>query len=287
MSFLDTANEANFNAPLVLQNPTIPIGTIGFGDFIITNSNVCISSIDFHNPPTRDITSFDIPRAHGKRITSDFYREKDLTINGVIKACKWCDVDEIVDNMLKNLTKQNGELFYYFCEDEGRRIYTATFTAGGSTFPQRENFHIGFLPFRLRFKTYEPFSRLSDEDFKTQFNQIQTSFPYQIDNFGDVEAPADFAIIFSKAVNIDRIRVTDANSGRVMTIEQSVRTGDILEILGSKSEVRYNGDPQGVDFLGRFFDLQVGSNSFVFEFLGVDNSVRFDITGKNQRRLLR
>ena len=220
--------------------------------------------------PSRSLISGEIPRADGMYLLADYYRQKDVTVKGYVKASTRALLDQYLDTIRKNLRGRQKYLDLTRASDGAVRRYVATLTNPDRLFAARQRYDITLCPFEAVFSCMTPFA--TDRGYTSASSQAITSSPTSItfDNAGTVHSYAVFALSFDSATSVTAIDIQhlDASGSILEEIQVSLTfaTGDYVVIDGEQKQVTQNGTAK--DYSGTFPLFEPGTNLYKFTITG-------------------
>lgn len=271
-------NESLYNTGLWGTDGTIaPVYSTDlavFDDFSFSDGTTYTVTRMTDNGPSRDIIGGDVPRDHGRFITGDFFREKEIEFQGYIRAADAASLLTAMDNLKKALRKRERHLD--ITQGSIVRRYVATVVNFDDIFSGKEGYHVNFCPFTVRFACKTPFAM--DRDYTattiTLSSSPQTLAVY---NLGTAVAYPIVTLIFDSAssvtaVNLKRIEPSDGST--LDEIECSPAGGFAASsVLVFDSEQKtVQKDSAAVDYTGSFPTLEPGSNLLQFTITGTSFS---------------
>lgn len=249
---------------------------IVFNDYGLQNTTIITQILRQDSTPTRELTRQDTPRANGRFIVGDFYREKTITLQGVVTKTTASLLEAELDAMKKALKKREGVLDITI--DGVVRRYLATLVNGDKMFERRGTADITKVPFDLEFVTVEPFGKSVSYVSATYVDDTRLSFVEQIDNDGTTNALPVLILNFSAATSITAISFENTTRGEEIVLTQSISAGDYVKFDSENREVTVNGTV--VDYSGSFPELDAGENSITVTLTGT--SATYTLTAKHK-----
>ena len=251
---------------------------IVFNGFSFQNINAITSKVLYDEMPIRKVRTFDIPREHGQKIVTDFYRTKRIRMVGVLRAASKEELNTKIDQMKLALSKRNSVLDIKINGVVRRFIATCE----TETIFDRDYFHVTFVRYDFVLSVYSSFG--SDVSFTSSslLDQSQLNFTKQVENTGTADTKPFIHVLFKSVDAITSIAITNNATGERMTVTENFSDGDILTIDSDTKTVMLNGSRNR--FLGVFFDLLTGLNDLVFELEGT--SATINVTTRYTRKFL-
>lgn len=260
-------NTTNYNA-LASNISALSLGAIVFNGYSLQNTDIVTQFLVHDNMPDRDFDTGAIPRADGEFILGDFWRKKEVEVNGFIRKTTSSELEAEIDAMKKALAVPEANLDVTV--DGIVRRYVATLINGASLFSERKNFHITFIPFSARFSCSAPFAVLTTYDSTVRYDQTSLALNEQIDNAGTVRSKSVLILDFSAASSITAINYRNNTRGEEIELTKNINAGDYIVFDGENLEVTVNGAVQ--DYDGIFPLLDTGANSITITLTGASGT---------------
>jgi len=250
-----------------------------FDDYGLQNTNIVVSHADFSTAPTRQFDVNATPRANGELFNTAFWRRKVITLEGHITASSASDLEDLMDEMKKNLATQQGNL-YITMPDSDIRVFIATLQNPQKLFANRKAYHVTFMPFRAEFLVLEPFGL--DEDYSSEFVSGITGATKTATATNTGSAPAKLTtyINFTAASGVTDIVLTNNTTGVSMTLSSlSVTAPSVIKIDGENLTVTQ--DASVIDYSGRFIALEPEGNDIQIDVTSTSHSYELTHRWKN------
>jgi hypothetical protein len=267
------------------ENPTFEVLASAFDDiefdgYSLQSADVIAQDIVVYSPPSRELITYKVPRNDGGRLNGNYYRERRIRVNGIIKAASRVLLEETMDTFKRRMHTPEGNLDLKV-NGEIRRI-TATLQNSGEMFNERKGYHINITPFSLEFLALDPFFHDTDYTASTSENITNLNFPITVENLGTIYARPVITIIFEAATSVTAFTFNNVTNGKTMLITRAFSALDILVIDTEESTVTVNGVE--VDYDGLFPTLDYGSNNCTLVTTG--SSVQYTSTISFKRSYL-
>lgn len=235
---------------------SIIIDDISFDWYGLQNSNIIIESFNPLDSWSVEYLTFNIPQDNWKWFLNKFWREKIFVLKGIIKQDTQIKLEEKIDELKKNLRKNEGILVYKLWNWKYRQI-KATLT--NISF-QKEHYNIVWIPFTLEFKANEPFWYDSIPK-EVVFPSVSTSpFWEELLNDWNEESKPQITIYFISASNVTSISIETNN--RNITLTWNITAGDIVIIDCLNRVVKKNNVIQ--DYSWTFLKLNPWLNTITY-----------------------
>jgi hypothetical protein len=181
------------------------------------------------NPgPMREIISGNIPRDDGQYVNNEFFRNRDITIEGWIKADTAAEFNQLIDTFKTSLREQEGILDITETGLNARR-YTASLANYHEMLNARDYYHITFLPFVARFYC-KPFGY--DRDYTSDETDLTASGGQTVVYSGTIQGKAIISLNFSAASGITNINIRNEDTGEeIQYSPSSIAAGDIVVLM--------------------------------------------------------
>lgn len=250
---------------------------IVFNGYSLQNIDAMSSKLVEDNTPTRDLLVNDVPKGDGKFIIGDFWREKIISIKGILRKETPELLELEIDKMKRALAVREAVLDIKRPPPDGEiRRYIATLTSGYNMFSGREHYHVTFVPYELEFTCVEPFGHSIDYNYVTLFNQTALTLNEQIDNIGTIRAKPIVILNFTSVSAVTAIRFKNNLRNEEIELVYNIQNGDYVRFDSETLEVTVNGIPQ--DYNGSFPLVDIGSNSITITIVG--SAATYDYTSK-------
>ena len=236
---------------------------IVFNGYSLQSSTVSSRIAKHEVNPTRELLRNKIPRNDGMFIVGDFWREKTIRIEGIIRQTSAALLDTEIDNFKKAMAVREGTLDIKNSSGTIRR-YQATLV--NVDVVNRENYNITFVRFSLSFVSVDPFGHdvnYSEELFSDKTDLVSNEF---ISNIGTVRALGIYTLTFSAASGITAVQVSNNTNTELILSTVNISAGDVIVFDGEQRIVTLNGTQ--IDYSGFFPSLDTGPNSFTITLTG-------------------
>lgn len=224
-----------------------------FNGLWLQNQFIITSKIDFWNMPKTNLLTFTNPKSDWWGVLDRFFKDRTITIEGVIL---WTDADDLetrIDAIKKVLSVKT---WYLQMKIKGtyRRIL-ATLT--NQDIFDRKHSDITRAPFKLTFKAMQPFRSEKEWVAKT-FYWITTDINEDITNDGSEYSEPIINILIRDALNVSQLVNTIWNNS--LTINETLTQWDIFEINCIDKVVSLNWN--SIDFSWRFPTFEIWVNIY-------------------------
>lgn len=255
--FLLNEHEVNYSdAPTFLTQDDIV-----FDGYSLQNTGFITSSINYEELKNIELNTFKYSRIDGGGVLSKYYRGRQITIKGTIKADTAAAFATLIDEVKKNIRLTEGNLdIRPIGSTEVRRI-KATLT--NLDLP-RQHFNITFCEITLVFTTAEPFFYAVTNQSIT-FEAKTGNFTEDMTHEGSAEKSPRVYFVFGAGTTATALTITDPD-GRVLTVTTAITNGDVVLVDGDNKVVELNGTE--IDFSGSFPIFSPGGNNFTVGFTG-------------------
>lgn len=247
---------------------------IVFNEYSLQNTDIISSFLVQDSTPSRDLQISDIPRNDGRYIIGDFWREKIVSVKGIVRKSTNALLEAELDKMKKALAVR--EAFLDIKINGVIRRYRATLVNGNSMFQNRQHYHITFCPFEVQFLCVEPFGHSVDYIAFTLEDKTELTLEEQIDNIGTIRAKPIVILNFTQAVGITEISFKNNTRNEEIKLTKNIVPGDYVRFDSELLEVTVNSIPQ--DYDGSFPLLDTDVNSVTISILGT--SCQYTYTAK-------
>ncbi len=263
-------NGGNQNAPAYLTDLVV------FDGFSLSDNTNVVTQKIIDSEPTRDLIGDKIPRADGQYLIADYYRIKEITVEGLVKQSTAALLDAYLETIRQNLRRQSAYLD--ITRNGVVRRYVATLNAGQDLFSQRQFYNVTICPFTAKFECRTPFAK--DRDYSA-VSQAVTVAPTTIavNNSGTIKSQPIIALIFDAASSVTQVNITNSTTSEQIQYAGTCNTGDVLIFDSEAKAVTLNGAT--VDFSGSFPTLEVGANLVKVTVTGASFNAYTTVRAKN------
>ena len=255
--------------------------TIEFDGFGLNAAPYSVSDYDPSGSPNKATKTFDIARQHGSVRVFEKYDARSIVINGRIICDSRTELETAIDNLKRQLRRQEGTLKIGY--GDSFRYYVCTAVNVGIK-RLREN--ISFAPYTLEFECESPFSTDGVTDTLLDAENVTDS----TDSFG-FTSNGTFDIAPTFQININSIDPDDSEvdlvlgnpaTSQQLTISDTFATGDIISVDCLNQRVFKNG--LLIYATGQFPEWAVGSG--ILEYSDTADDRDIDISMYAERRYL-
>lgn len=259
-------NTAMLNAgtPVPFAVTASDYDNLEFEGFSLQDTEHISTLIDAWSAPTRELVTFNIPRADGGGWNGDYFRKREVVVSGIIQKDTAAELNTELDTFKKAMTVSQGYL-YVKVNDEMRRII-ATLQNTHEMFKRREGYHITFTPFDLNFLALEPMFHGLDYTSTTFEDVADLSYPAEVEVEGTYRAQPVIVIILQVATGVTDVTFLNNTNSDEITVSASFVDGDVIVIDSENKSVQINGVE--VDYDGIFPELDIGTNEFTIDVTG-------------------
>jgi len=277
-----TFNSSLFNVGLF--NGTFNLGglltsteDISFNGYGLQNSNIITSDIDIE-PIQRDFRAVPVPNGHGEILNSDYWRVKQITISGVLIHDTRAELEELIFQFKKELSKQSKN-FDRVMGNGTKRRYICTPTR--IDVDASEHYAITRATFSVAFTVLVPFGQAT----------AYTAFQYSVtdlikkeilENNGNAPGFPVWVLVVNTATAITAINITNETTDEEIEITHAIVAADVLIFDSDEQTVTLNGTE--IDFDGQFPILNPDSNSYKITATGT--AIDYELTAKVLPRYL-
>lgn len=255
---------------------------IQFNGYSLQTTDRISSRVLFDSMPTRDIRAFRAPLADGGDVIGDNFGIRQVSVQGILKADTAAELETAIDTFKRNMAESEGELLITMVSDT-RRCY-ATLVNSDKIFDGRDHYHITFVPYKLIFRSYDPYWTDLSYTSESFLGQVILSQNIEIENTGAYTARGVAIITINSETDLTVINLSSNTNQDEMEITPSggFTAGDILKIDGENKSVTLNGTE--IDYNGVFLDFDYGTNSIALDFTAT--AADYDITLKYKKTYL-
>lgn len=250
---------------------SLPTGeVIAFNDYNLQTANIITSKITVDSFPSVDYEAFNIPRWDWKGFLSKFYRERNIEIVWFLKAENELNLQLLIDEFKKNLSKTNW-IFKYIVKAEYRQI-TATCT---NLEISKEHYNLTMVPFVITLTTLESYFYNPSNLSATDSSNVSPR-TIQINNLWSAVSLPQIYLTFSLVTSTNIVSML--LNWRTITYTWTINNGDILLFDSLNKQVLKNWVL--VEYSWTFSKLEVDINSLIFTINGT-RTVDYIISYRN------
>jgi hypothetical protein len=249
-----------YSSPLTLTGVN---DDIVFNNFWLQNSQIITSKFNPEDTAQVEYNTFPIPKDDGTGFYSRYWRQKTITLRGIVKGSTQTDCEIAMDTMKGKLNKTEG-LFKFKTQGVYRNIL-ATCT---SVVFNRDHFHINFCPFVITLQTNEPFFYEETLQSFTTSGVTGATLAQDVFNPWFIASKPQIYFVFNSATSVTTVYFTC--DSRTITYTGTITASDILLIDCLNKEVRLNNTL--VDYSGTFPELPAWSKTVTYWIDGTHNT---------------
>lgn len=276
-------NSASYNSALyggtALAGAVASSDVFQYDDYGLQNSSIIVTNSDHATPPSRDFSTYRVPRNNGRIISGNFFDQKVITLEGYLKAASASDFETLLDTFKKRLAAKDGILQITEANGTVKR-WTANLTNPEKLLSQRRGWMVDYCPFKAEFTCVEPFGH--DEDYTVAYlgGQTASTFNQTITNEGNATADPVIFLQFTAATAVTQIDIQNVTTGAQMQLSGlTVSAGDIFELNTETKEVLQNG--VAIDYDGSFIELDPDDNNIQVDITSTSHTVGVTYKHKN------
>lgn len=245
----------NGGAEIDQENST---DNIVFNNYGLQNTSHISEYSRHESGPRKEFVLSDVPRGDGKNLQDSFYKDKIISIKGVLIKDSIANLVAQMDIMKKFLREANKTL--RIVEGQNTKVYTANLTNSESMFPNREHWMTTIVYYNLKFTTWTPFGRDETRTTREDFSKTAASIEIELTNSGTIEARLKTYIQVDAASNFSKLSWKNNTNGNQIDITRNFSAGEQILIDGENQVITVDG--VAVDFEGFPPKLNIGANSF-------------------------
>lgn len=243
-----------------------------FDGFSISDGTAMIVQELIESEPTREILGGPVPRDDGLYTIADYWREKEITVSGIITRDTKQALDNYLDTIRQNLRTREANLDITRLNDDGTinyvRRYIATLKNPEALFADRAGWNITICPFTAVFTCRTPFAKSRDY---TSATDTLTSSPTTLTATptGTYKSKMVVTLTFNSASSVTSVNINNQTTSEQIAYSGAISAADILEFDSELKTVTKNSVL--VDYTGIFPNLELGENSILFTINGTFN----------------
>ena len=222
-----------------------------FNWFGLQNENFVTSAVNFWNMPKINLLTYDNPKNDWWGVLDRFYKQRTIQLEWSIIGENSEDIETKIDTLKKALSIKTWYLDFKVKWVYRRILCSLT----NSDIINRKHYDVNMWKFKLTFTALDPFWSEKVWDSKT-FDNVNAEINEDVYNEWSEYSNPIINILVNSATSVNELKVKIGNNEIV--IENTISTGDVIEINTIKKEVLIN--TQSVDFGGKFPRLEAGAN---------------------------
>jgi len=242
-------NTLNHGQP---TNISLITDEIIFNGFWLQNANIISSFKNDDNLPDISLNTSENPIIDGGVVLNRKYPQQNIVVEGKLNANSAEELLELMDNFKFFTSKVEGYLDIKKEDWNYRRVKA---TCVKSELFDKKHYNIDHVPFKIEFKTVEPFFYLREMKYLNEFI-LTSNITYDIPYLGTAPSFPIMYLLFTTASATNEIEIIKWND--TITINETINAGDIVVINWETKTVQINGID--VDYDWTFFDITKGAN---------------------------
>lgn len=212
-----------------------------------------------------DFNTYSRANADGQWIDSIYYRQKTITIEGVLVASSPWDLDQEITSLKSSMSKRNKKFIYI------RRNWDIVETTANCVKVSvlREFFHIDFVPVTMEIVTVDPFfygQERHESSWTGLTSDLSTTVLY---SWGEVYTRPYIQININSATSVTQIEIT--LWGNTITIDSTFSSSDVIAIDCKEKKVTLNST-QSINYTGIFPKLERWETQLDLNITGTHNT---------------
>lgn len=228
--------------------------SIVFNNYALQTENIIIDNATIDNLPQVEYNDYNLPRMNWMWFNSKFYRSRDIRITWILKCNTELDLQILIDDLKKNLTKENW-LFKYICNWQYRCI-----SANCTDFKiPKEYYNLTWTPFEITLKTLESFFYIEQNETVVD-NSSSSPRTIQVNNEGSAVSLPQCYLTFTWVSWTNSISFNLWNKTLIYT--WTITSWDIITFDSLNKQVLKNGIL--VEYNWTFPELNIDINSLIF-----------------------
>ena len=261
MFWLKLAKELfGYSSPLTLTS----VGDeIVFNNFGLQNSQIITSKFNPEDTAQVEYNTFPVPKDDWTGFYSRYWRQKTISLRGIVKGATQTDCEIAMDAM-KGKLNQTQWTFKY----KAQGVYRAIIATCTSVVFQREHFHINFCPFIITLQTNEPFFYEETLQSITTSGVTTATLAQDVYNPWYIASKPQVYFVFNSATSVTTVYFTC--EGRTVTYTGTLAASDILIFDCLNKKVTLNWTL--VDYSWTFPELPSGSETVTYWIDGTHNT---------------
>lgn len=240
-----------------------------------SGDRILIQTLD-ENGPIIELDKFDVPLGNGVRVNGLFRRGKIIPAEGVVFADTGAELEELLDDIKKNLRKMNRPLDITRYGVTRRYPY-ATMIGMDKIFKGRKGSDITRCPLSLSFLVTDVATGWEYEETTQQITAAEDTVA--VESGGTTESKPIIVVVFSAATGITSLNVSIDENDSEIEIPHAFAAGEALVIDCEEETLTINGVE--VEFDGQFPEMELGANTFRFADDGSARTYRVTILAKD------
>lgn len=233
--------------------------------FGFQNASV-ISQFFRQSNPQPQMTTRELPRSDGQFVESARYKSTQIDIEGTLQAADRATLETLMDAMKRVCSPLVGGTLQLTLAGAPRYFDECYPTTSiGTMFQTRDFYHVLYCPFKISFDCLEPYARSATRTAASP-GAVTGNATFNLQNAGSANTDLNATLQIATAGSLSAITVSNAQTGKSMTITRAFRDGDTVEIDEEMTTVKIGG--VAVDFSGTFVSLMPGANTLTVSFTG-------------------
>ena len=240
---------------------------IQFDGYDLQDANIVSSRGQHTQYPDRQIDTLRRSRENDFKILGNYFIQKRILVEGIIKDTNANDLRDKIDDMKKNLTGQDKNLDIDY--GSGTRRYVASVER---LEVEEQHFNITFVKYSVVFLCHA-FGQGTTEITRSLLNITGQTTDSEATIDGTAVNLPVVRITVNSETDMRLIRFTNTTIDEFIEIETAFSAADVINIDCDQKEVTLNGDP--INFTGIFPTFIAGVNGWKIE---VSDTGAFQIT---------
>lgn len=254
---------------------------ITFDGFGLNSAPYKVTDYDPSGSPSKLTKIYDLARQHGSVRVFEKFDNRTILITGEIICSSRLELETAIDNLKRQLRRQEGALKIDY--GDGYRQWICTAKNVGV---RRQRQHISYAPFTLEFETESPFATDGQTDtLIDNENVTDGSASFGITVNGTMDAAPQFTLQFNDIDPDDEdveIVIGNSATSQYLTITATISAGSSLSIDCDLQKVFLDGELLHVE--GQFPEWAAGAGNIEYSDNADDRDI--DITATAERRYL-
>jgi hypothetical protein len=255
--------------------------TITYDGFGLNSAPYKVTEYNPNGSPNKSTKLFDLARQHGSVRVFEKFDSRSITISGEIICSSRLELDTAIDNLKRQMRRQQGTLKIDY--GDGFRQWAVTAKA---VVINRQRHNISYVPFSIEFESESPFATDGVTDTLIDNESITDgTASFGINIGGTMDAAPQFTLQVNTVDPDDEdveIVIGNSASSQYLTITATMGAGSSLTIDCDLQKVFLDGELLHVE--GQFPEWSAGAGNVEYSDDMTDRDI--DITMTAERRYL-
>lgn len=241
---------------------TPPQWEVVFGGYSLKNENISLSKISYDNGHSIQSDTYDNPLTDLGGQLNYYFRQKVITLVGVLKASNREELENSIDDMKRALWRPSMNLDI---KVNGVIRRAKASCVNIDRLFNREFYHLTFIPFTIEFRIVSEFSKELQRN-NQNFTNLTANLTEEVTNAWTVRTNPILSILLNSTTATD---ITFSIWDNTLTVSDTFSASDVINIDCEAKTVSINSID--VDFSWTFPILEVWTNSYTVSINGTND----------------